>query len=302
MCGLGLLCLHLLSACGLVGSAENSSDANPAGADAGPIDANPGGADAGPLDAGPIDAGPIDANPAGADAGPLDAGAPDAGALDTGAPDAGRPLFPTPPGPIVYCVPGEELPAVPCSPTTSSCPSRVLREGRWVWEFDGMDDHIPVDLTNSQRMALASEYTISGWVQLLRELENDRYYHAIAIPFGNGHKNSLELFHRRGALRAIQDSADPPARLVYPTEALRGDRLHHVAVVFDGAELCLFVDGVDEGCATASAPVFDAQPLLVGADSDSGQVTAHFLGAIGGLCLVSRAATPVEIRGLAQTP
>jgi hypothetical protein len=77
-----------------------------------------------------------------------------------------------------------------------------------------------------------------------------------------------------------------------------GTAWHHVAMVFDGTTKTLYVDGVAIGSDTYPAPVYDASPLVIGADDEDAALGGFYTGTIDDLRIYDRALSAAQIADL----
>lgn len=135
--------------------------------------------------------------------------------------------------------------------------------------FDGKDDYVRLE---SRAMNLPDgPFTVEGW--LYAESFGDRVGF---LAKTNGAEYGIFVSKGRPAFSVHLDGAYKSARAERPM--LRLKRWTHVAGVFDGREVRLYVDGrlVDSGEASGKRTVNHNLPLLVGADPDGGGVGMSF--------------------------
>lgn len=123
-------------------------------------------------------------------------------------------------------------------------------------------------------------------------------YNAIACkPYGTGSVDSVCLWHQSGALDAGIDLDSPSGAATTPL-AIDAGVWHHYAMTYDGASTrtTLYVDGQAVSCVTGqAAPVFDAHPLLLGADIDNGSPNGFWSGALDEVRVFATARTPDQV-------
>ena len=265
------------------------------GQDAGPdADGGPNGDDAGESeDGGVVDAGGDSGT---IDAGPSDAGPFDAGPFDTGPPDLGLP-DPT----LRLWLPCEtdlldaSRHSVTATCTGSGCPSVGTFEGRQACEFDGVDDDLEVSATE---LLVDQEHTLSAWVRLLSTAD---YPHVFGRPYGTGTDNTYELYVI--LLSGIPNFAykidDGTSVEIYEPATDVLDRWVHLAATYDGAIMSLYIDGAFVSATARDQPLYDASPLLIGADEDSGVRRRRWTGWLADLRVYDRALARAEVAALA---
>lgn len=160
-------------------------------------------------------------------------------------------------------------------------------------QLDGVDDYI--DCGNSPLFAVGSQLTVACWIKIeafTRPWETilakgDRSYR---LSRGRG-LSRLSYF---GCNRTERGPTDLSGKTV-----LADNRWHHLAGVYDGANMILYVDGREEARQPASGRIADAnQPLCIGENAERPE---RFLkGLVDDVRLYSRALGPEEITALVE--
>lgn len=118
------------------------------------------------------------------------------------------------------------------------------------------------------------------------------------VPFSSGGINYPNPFR---ALAFFHDPSGLPAGQFAVTADTTPNQWHHLASTYDGAELCLYVDGVQRVCAAASGNLNDNNKKFLiagnGATTTYGS-NVYFQGEIDEVELFDRALTPSQIRAI----
>jgi uncharacterized repeat protein (TIGR01451 family) len=137
----------------------------------------------------------------------------------------------------------------------------------------------------------STAYTLEAWVNFS---SLPSFGCIICKPQGSGINDSFGLFYQAGQLRG-QTFAQVTG---YPWTPTTGT-WHHVAYTFNGTTDALYLDGSQVGGgANSGGMVFDADPLLIGADNDSGSPTGFFPGSIDEVTIYNRALSTGEIAAI----
>ena len=172
------------------------------------------------------------------------------------------------PLPVREVTPGFDLAGIDLPPESPTGPGRSL-------QLDGIDDHLRIE---SAMVDLPDgPLTLEAWFRaerfderqgLVNKTENSEY----GLFVGEGRPQAY--LHLGGRYLSVE----PP-----PGEApLVAGRWHHLAMVHDGVELRLYLDGSLVGSTAGSGPrTRNELPLLVGADvAGGGRATSFFPGRI----------------------
>ncbi len=152
-----------------------------------------------------------------------------------------------------------------------------------------------------------ASWSVALWVRFDTP-DQTAIHTAIARPYGLvGFQNAWELFFRDedldGATNLVLEvglATPPDPQLLAPVE-LR-PRWRHVAAVYDGSTIALFVDGTLLEVVDAPDLLVDQNPIVIGGDIDDGLLANPFDGALDDVRLYSRALDGDEIATLAVPP
>ncbi|MFC0604289.1 choice-of-anchor D domain-containing protein [Winogradskyella pulchriflava] len=141
--------------------------------------------------------------------------------------------------------------------------------------FDGSVDYIDVE----DKLDLdPSGFTISAWIK--RDAADSGTKSIISkrptsfTPLYEGYDlriltdNRIQMYWRNGSLQTVVTSASIP-----------DDEWHHIAAIYDGTTMRLYIDGVLDATETRSAPVATDHSFVIGA-AGKGSTTQHFMGYI----------------------
>ena len=267
--------------------------------DGGAVDAPP--TDAGRHDAGPADAGAFDAStPDGGppDGGPLDAGPSDTGPPDTGPPDAGPDLTT---GLVLHLRCEDSLadmqstdssPAGRHATCGTACPTLGTGRTGTACVFDGSTTALLAP--GGGVLAAASPITAAAWINSM-DLTSTA---VVGKPVGGATLNAWKIYFPSSGLLAWETSTGSGGEL-RATPGFGTGVWVHVAATWDGSRRALFVNGalVAEDVETTS--MFDASPVVIGADINSGTQIQQYRGSIDEVRVYTRTLTDAEIAALA---
>jgi hypothetical protein len=189
-------------------------------------------------------------------------------------------------------------PSATCS--APGCPTRAPGHHGQGLLFDGVDDCLMIPDTIG-RFSLP-RFTIAIWAQ------QDHYDPAGTTQF------SKRVDYMSNALNSWQLEDYPDGSLAFTTNAgvVTNDQAitpaalvqlgawHHLAITWDGAIKCVYVDGALAAMDAQPAIVYDpAYPALVGCDDNSG-VAEVYGGVLDAFQVYNRALAPAEILALSQ--
>lgn len=158
-------------------------------------------------------------------------------------------------------------------------------------QLDGADDY--VDCGNPPQLAIRAQLTVACWVKI------EAFTRSWETILAKG-DTSYRLSRSRGASRTAHfacDGTEPPPAQLNGGTVLADDRWHHVAGVFDGSNMILYVDGREEARKPASGPIAATEhPFLIG---ENAEATGRFLrGLVDDVRVYNRALKPEEIETL----
>jgi Concanavalin A-like lectin/glucanases superfamily len=169
--------------------------------------------------------------------------------------------------------------------------------------FDGTDDY--VEVPNSTSLNLFANITVDAWIY---PTSGGQYYTSI-VDKGNvgSSAESYALFldpdNTVGFL--VNNDGTPGGRgIVFGSTALTLNTWTHVAGTYDGSNVCVYVNGVQDNCAPQTGPVNQTNdPVLIGESNREGSIytTSFFAGQIDEVHIWARALNSDEIGLLAGT-
>jgi len=160
--------------------------------------------------------------------------------------------------------------------------------------LDGLDDY--VDCGNDPLFDITDEITVATWIKVD---VFDRLCQAIVTK-----GDSAWRLHRDAASDSIRFSCDGLHGLgAWPgiggTVNVNDGRWHHVAGVYDGAKLYLYVDGLPDTFVAASGTInTNVLPVMIGEDAE--MTGREWNGLIDGVHIYDHALSAEEIVGLAR--
>lgn len=117
---------------------------------------------------------------------------------------------------------------------------------------------------------------------------------AWGIVLTDGNKSDV-AFHLAGPQTTGKDKRKPTR--VTAKRSLNDGQWHHLAAVYDGQRMALFVDGELADSVTASGPLaINTEPVLLGENSTSRK--ERFIGAVDDVRLYNRGLSESEIKAL----
>jgi hypothetical protein len=185
------------------------------------------------------------------------------------------------------------------------CPSPIAPgRVRDALSFDGVDDHLRLTYDEGFQDVADNGLTATAWVRRTANVSRSSDAHIAGIPYGSELNNSWELWIDESeeiiCFTILEAGLGREKRSCASTTLLDDGQWHHVAGLWNGREIALYIDGVQRASASAGPMAFDGQSLLVGADRDDGRLTNHWEGAIDELCIYGRALSADEIDELSE--
>jgi hypothetical protein len=138
--------------------------------------------------------------------------------------------------------------------------------------FDGLVDY--VDMEDALDVN-PSGFTISAWIK--RDAADSGTKSIVSkrnIPFTTGYdltiqdNNKIRMYWKNGTNQVLYSSASIP-----------NDEWHHIAAVYDGAKLYIYIDGVLDNSASKTAPIDTDESFYIAA-AGKNSPTQHFRGNI----------------------
>jgi hypothetical protein len=163
------------------------------------------------------------------------------------------------------------------------------------FSLDGADDCVEIPDAPARRPA---SLTVEAWVAFddtsgLRAI--------ITKPVGGGTSDSFALWLTGGTLKgAVGDASGLGPELATPFAPAPG-RWYHLAYTFDdgAGRQAIYIDGARAAAGTVTRSIgYDAQPLLLGRDTENGTPNFFFKGRIDEPAIYDRALTETEIASI----
>jgi hypothetical protein len=184
--------------------------------------------------------------------------------------------------------------------TCESCPTSTPGAFGNAAAFDGVSQFI--QLPSSSHFDLTEAFTITAWARLEDWPQSIRML--VCRPLGPENRNSWQLY-------ASASTPATPRIHFYVADALdtyvgTGVEVSdprawlHVALIWDGSEATLYLDGEPGAQRSINEVAYDDHAPRIGADLDFGQDTNFFAGAIDDVRIYSRVLDAAEIAELAQ--
>jgi len=163
------------------------------------------------------------------------------------------------------------------------------------FSFDGTNDFVQIaDATNLRPASL----TFEAWIYPTATNGNRMIF---AKSAGSGTLDSIGVFLTNGILRGQVGNTTNNSGVVSSPTTLVPGRWYHIAYTFNHSmtQQVLYVDSLYAAGNTADRQmVYDAGPVLLGADINSGTPGFFFAGLIDEPTFYNRALTALEIKGL----
>lgn len=173
--------------------------------------------------------------------------------------------------------------------TSPRCPVAAVGHIDGAMRFDGVDDRI--DISGDGELETTAGFTVAFWLWV------DDLSHGgcpVNKQYGAASSDSWQLcLSPSGEIILYTDSGS-----VISTSTLATGSWHHLALRHDGSEAALLLDGTDVGV-TLTSILYDADPVTLGSDVNSGQPTSPITGMLDDVRIYDHALSSGEIRGLA---
>jgi hypothetical protein len=159
--------------------------------------------------------------------------------------------------------------------------------------------HDYVQVPDSPSLQPTAGVTLEPWINFAAAA-NPLGRDMIAKPAGSGGNNSFGLWYENGTLRALAGNpALVTAPITYAWNPL-ADTWYHVAYTYDAGTGIqrLFLNGVQVASNTSTPNIlgYDAHPVILGADSDYGQLVGRWYGDLDELRIWNLVRSPAEIQ------
>jgi hypothetical protein len=171
--------------------------------------------------------------------------------------------------------------------------------------FDGVSSH--VRMANSTSLRVTNAFTIAAWVKLDSAGQWQSIVSKVvsegvnAYPFSD--YSLMAVASGAGFVTRVTVTTAGNFNMLDSTSSVSYGAWHHVAGVYDGATLKVFIDGVQSGSASVSGTVSGSgQPLFIGRNGAGGD---SLKGQLDEVRVFSRALTGAEIlvlKGQAPMP
>jgi hypothetical protein len=139
-----------------------------------------------------------------------------------------------------------------------------------------------------------ADVTLETWFDFAAQ--SGGYDMLVGKGYSTGVADTWAMWFEAGALHAGVNLASTSSSAAVPWTVTTGE-WHHAAMTYDhGTQLTTFyVDGFASACATNAAPVYDATPMRVGADSENGGVGGYFAGTFDEVRVFASARTSDQV-------
>jgi len=163
--------------------------------------------------------------------------------------------------------------------------------------FDGVDDYI--DVPNHSTLGITAQITMSAWVRRLGASAGQ--YKTIISRWGNSN-SYVFLYDDTGNQLQVRLSGLSTVT-VSRSVSIEDSLWHHATVTYDGANITLYLDGLQLGAQTASTGsiINNNLSLRIGRDN-TGFGTAYWNGQLDAIAIYNRALSASEVRQLYSDP
>ncbi len=182
--------------------------------------------------------------------------------------------------------------------TCTSCPELVAGHIGSGFQFDGTTR---IDIGDGGAFDTAA-FTVAAWIEY-----TSLTYSGFECPTGkvldDTIYNSWELCYDQSSQHWLYDTVGAMPYAFAELEPASGPAIgtwYHTAMVWDGSNKTLYIDGSAVASATAAVTFAVAQPLSFGADIDYGGQSSPFVGVMDDLRIYSRALGSAEVAALAS--
>lgn len=144
--------------------------------------------------------------------------------------------------------------------------------------FDGVDDRI--EFRDAPSLRPADQVTLSAWVNPVVTDVTGNIVSKPAIAVGPSNNDSWQLY--LSSERTVQTVMSTSGQLQgFGGQQISNDAWHHVALVYDGAQVTFVINGVLEVVGTASGAFdYTSDPVLIGQELDGTNWVGRFAGLI----------------------
>ena len=180
-----------------------------------------------------------------------------------------------------------------CSIAIGTCPTPAPGKFCGGLHFDGLKQI--VEIPSASDLEASPEFTVAAWLSV------DQFPTHSLCPLN-------KLYGTTGD-DAWQLCLEPDLSLGFFTvgsmlysdssQALTPNTWFHLAILYDGTNMVIAVNGLALTQLVAGPTMFDSQPVTIGADIDGALTTAPFIGTLDDVRIYNRALTTEEIAQLA---
>jgi len=163
--------------------------------------------------------------------------------------------------------------------------------------FDGVNDYI--DVPNHSTLAITARITISAWVRRLGG--SGGQFQTIVSRWGN--TNSYVFIYDDTGNQLQVRLSGLSTVTVSRSVSIEDSLWHHASVTYDGANITLYLDGLQLGAQTASTGsiIDNSLSLRIGRDN-TGFGTAYWNGQLDAIAIYNRALSASEVSQLYSDP
>lgn len=149
---------------------------------------------------------------------------------------------------------------VVCQPSTPPVLSAL--------DFDGVDDHVKIDTVQDAIFDFTGNFTIEAWVK-----PNGGSWPSVVSKFDNVNGSRFGFWFGITGSGTVGMQVFDGTTGSWPTASgttnIQDNMWHHIAGVMENDTLKVFINGVMEGFAVATAPVFNEHAMWLGNDAEN---------------------------------
>ena len=177
-----------------------------------------------------------------------------------------------------------------------ACPMLEMGPLSSAARFDGIDDSLLVD---GEPLAMEDAFTLAVWISA-DQPGTDIYQDVLTRAWGPTFENSWGIGFPEmvGTVRFVVHDGNGQV-VVGDAQWPAAGGWHHVAGTYDGEVARFYFDGVLVSEVEMIAVVYDEHPVVVGADTEAGEVVGFFAGAADDVRIYTRALADDEVAALA---
>ena len=182
-----------------------------------------------------------------------------------------------------------------CNPPGDNCPVATPGRRAMALSFDGGDDQLSAP--SAPDLQTTTGFTVAFWVRIPVAPQSRSC--AVQKRLAAGNFDSWQLCVEPDASLFYFTCDDIACDFHNTVAKLPATDWHHIALLWDGADKWVTIDGVEVGRA-AVVVTFDDQPLLFGLDYDGGTAVSVFRGELDDIRIYNRPLSDVELAVLRQ--